>query len=192
MVAGTMFELLEEFGNRDAAEGFAAWLAREYPQVDEFTFRGQHSHGKRRHGRRRKIFNDFITRKPSHHDGYLAMGELQLKQNRIDEAEEMFNRAYTISPASSAFFMADISHRRGQFDRAEKFYEEAIRSNPPNIVVLMDQGGNFVVQGKLREAINAWKAVLAIDPDFEPAKRSIAEAEADLAAKKAAILGGQN
>ena len=87
--------------------------------------------------------------------------------------------------------MADISHRRGQFDRAEKFYEEAIRSNPPNIVVLMDQGSNFVVQGKLREAINAWKAVLAIDPDFEPAKRSIAEAEADLAAKKAAILGGQ-
>jgi len=191
-VARTMFDLLEEFGNRTASEDFAAWLAREYPQIDEFTFlAGNTLMEKGDMGGAEKIFSGFITSKPGHQDGYLAMGELRLKQNRIDEAEEMFNRAYAISPASSAFFMADISHRRSQFDRAEKFYEEAIRSNPPNIVFLMDQGGNFVVQGKLREAINAWKAVLAIDPDFEPAKRSIAEAEADLAAKKAAILGGQ-
>ncbi len=191
-VARTMFDLLEEFGNRTASEDFAAWLAREYPQIDEFTFlAGNTLMEKGDMAGAEKIFSGFITSKPGHQDGYLAMGELRLKQNRIDEAEEMFNRAYAISPASSAFFMADISHRRSQFDRAEKFYEEAIRSNPPNIVFLMDQGGNFVVQGKLREAINAWKAALTIDPDFEPAKRSIAEAEADLAAKKAAILGGQ-
>jgi tetratricopeptide (TPR) repeat protein len=117
------------------------------------------------------------------------MGEVRLQQNRIDEAEEFYRQAYAISPASAAFFVADIHFRRGQHAQAEAFYEEAASKNPPNVAILMEQGENFARQNKLREAINTWQAALKIDPEFELAQRCVADAEAALAARKAAILG---
>lgn len=189
-VAQEMYEMLQAFGDKKVAEEFARYLMTTYPDVDEFAFlTGSILLEKKDFAGAEGLYLSIINKRPDHHDGYIAMGELRLSQARISEAEDFFGRAYAISPASSAFFMADIFFQRGQYAKAETYYEEAVSKNPPNVVYLMDQGGNFAAQNKLREAINAWKKALEIAPDLTLAQDNIDQAEALLAARKAAILG---
>ncbi len=189
-VAREMYEMLEAFGDRAIAEEFARYLMNSYPAVDDFAFlTGNILLERKDFTGAEALYQSILTKHPDHQDGYIAMGELRLLQSRISEAEDFFSRAYAISPASSAFFMADIFFQRGQHEKAEPYYEEAVSKNPPNVVYLMDQGGNFAAQNKLREAINAWKRALEIAPDLTLARDNINQAEALLAAKKAAILG---
>jgi len=189
-VAREMFELLQAFAPPEVADEFVHTMASRYPKINEFVFlAGSLLLEKQDFSGAEAIFRNFINQNPAHHDGYLAMGELCLKQSMIDEAEEFFNRAYALAPASSAYFIADIHRRRGKHDKAEKFFAEAIDRNPPNVVYLMDQAANFATLGKLRDAINTWKKALQIAPELNLARDNIAEAETALAAKKAAILG---
>jgi tetratricopeptide (TPR) repeat protein len=189
-VAIEMYELLRTFGNSQVAEEFAAYLMSTYPEVVDFVFlNGSIMLEKKDFVGAENLYRGVIAKQPDNHDGYIAMGELRLQQSRIDEAEEFFSRAYTISPASSAFYMADICFQRQEYSKAESFYAEAVSKNPPNVVYLMDQGGNFAAQNKLRDAINTWKKALEIAPDLSLARENIDQAEAALAAKKAAILG---
>ena len=189
-VAREMFELLQAFAPPEVTDEFVHTMASRYPKINEFVFlAGSLLLEKQDFSGAEALFRNFINENPAHHDGYLAMGELRLKQSMIDEAEEFFNRAYALAPASSAYFVADIHRRRGKHDKAENFFAEAIGRNPPNVVYLMDQAANFAAQGKLRDAINTWKKALEIAPELSLARDNIAAAETALAAKKAAILG---
>jgi tetratricopeptide (TPR) repeat protein len=136
-----------------------------------------------------KMLQEIIARHPAYYDAYISLGEIKLEQSRIIEARDFFIKAYEIAPASSAYFMADVSRHLNMFAEADRYYLEAINGQPQNIVFRFDHGNNLAAQNRLREAIDAWKSILQYDPNFEPAKTSIKLAEETLAAKKSAILG---
>lgn len=189
-VAQSMFEMLAVACDAKISSDFADYLVQKYPEVIEFSFiKGNIMLEKGDLAGAEAIYTGIVNKRPAHHDGYIAMGEVRLRQSRISEAEELFNKAYSISPASAAFFIADINSQQSRFSAAEKYYDEAIEKNPPNIVFRMDQGTNYAMQQKFSEAIKSWQAALAIDPEFSPALENIKKAEVALAAKKAAILG---
>lgn len=188
--AQNMFEILRLAEKNVQAAALADYLADRHPHITEFRFmQGNLLLEKSDFTGAEAVYTGIINSSPNHHDGYIAMGELRLRQARNADAADFFSRAYSISPASAAFFMADINRLQGNLAAAEKFYAEAVTSNPPNVVYLMDQGTNYAMQDKFNDAIRSWQAALALDNDLEPARENIRQAEAALAAKKALILG---
>lgn len=182
-VAIDMYELLRSFATREVADEFATWLTGRYPDTDEFIFlKGELLIEKNDYNSAEALYQGFIARRPAHHDGYIALGTLRLQQSKLDEAEELFNRAYALAPASSAYFVAAVNHLRGRPEQAEKFYAEAVSSNPPNVIFLMDQAGNYAAQQKLDAAIAAWQKVLEIAPQETAARENIEQARAAQAA----------
>ncbi|MYA71273.1 tetratricopeptide repeat protein, partial [Candidatus Poribacteria bacterium] len=63
---------------------------------------------------------------------YNNLGHVLLKLNRIDEADAVFREALTQdrSLASAAFGRGEVGIRRGQFDVACRFYEQALQQAP--------------------------------------------------------------
>ncbi len=178
-VAIDMYELLQSFGTREVAGEFAAWLNSRFPDTDEFIFlSGDLMIEKQDYNGAEALYQKFIARKPGHQDGYIALGALRMQQSKLDEAEELFKKAYAIAPASSAYFVASVHHMRGRPEQAEEFYAEAVSSNPPNVIFLMDQAGNFASQQKLDLAIAAWQKVLEIAPHETAARENIEQARA--------------
>ena len=63
---------------------------------------------------------------------YNNLGHVLLKLNRIDEADAVFREALTQDEtlASAAFGRGEVGIRRGQFDVARRFYEQALEHAP--------------------------------------------------------------
>ena len=63
---------------------------------------------------------------------YNNLGHVLLKLNRIDEADAVFREALTqdATLASAAFGRGEVRIRRGQFDVARRFYEQALQQAP--------------------------------------------------------------
>lgn len=63
---------------------------------------------------------------------YNNLGHVLLKLNRIDEADAVFREALTQDEtlASAAFGRGEVRIRRGQFDVAHRFYEQALQHAP--------------------------------------------------------------
>lgn len=63
---------------------------------------------------------------------YNNLGHVLLKLNRIDEADAVFRAALTedATLASAAFGRGEVGIRRGQFDVARRFYEQALQHAP--------------------------------------------------------------
>lgn len=63
---------------------------------------------------------------------YNNLGHVLLKLNRTDEADAVFREALTqdATLASAAFGRGEVGIRRGQFDVARRFYEQALQHAP--------------------------------------------------------------
>jgi len=89
---------------------------------------------------------------------YNNLGHVLLKLNRIDEADAVFRETLTLDKtlASAAFGRGQVAAKRGQFDVARRFYEQAIQNNPHEPIFYkaladgLEQLGNIEASKKTR------------------------------------------
>ncbi|NCB40251.1 MAG: tetratricopeptide repeat protein, partial [Erysipelotrichia bacterium] len=123
----------------DAAEFDEHWnqfldfLIQTHSDIARFKlFKGKSLQQDKDFAAAEKMFQELLNTQPDFYETYIAFGALRIEQGLIAEATDFVARAYAIAPASSAYFMADINRRQNKFQEAEKYYAEAVESDPNN------------------------------------------------------------
>lgn len=108
---------------------------------------------------------------PDNFQAQIQAGELFLRIQNIEKANEFFSKAASLNPESfqeraalgNAFF--DIK----KFEEAEKWYSLALAKNPDDIDVRTDLGSTFMERSQpdLDRAVKEYRTSLAKDPKHE-------------------------
>jgi TolB-like protein/DNA-binding winged helix-turn-helix (wHTH) protein/Flp pilus assembly protein TadD len=117
---------------------------------------------------------------------------LIVQNNELDwqTAEREFRRAIALNPnyATAHHWYAEHLMWRGRFDEALQESERARQLDPLSLIIAADNGFILYCARQYDRAIEKWRSVLAIDPDFPRAhlieaayieKGMVAEARAD-------------
>ena len=108
---------------------------------------------------------------PNNFEAQMAAGEMFLRIQNAEKANEFFQRAANAQPESfenqamlgNAFF--DIRN----FEEAEKWYLRALEKNPDDVNVRTDLGSTFMERSQpdLERAIKEYRISLSKDPNHE-------------------------
>lgn len=183
-------------GHLMAAGEYDHWLAltnfvaEKFPEVQSFQIYKANGLAQKGNPEAAEVILQKITAQhPTNHDALISLGVIRMEQAQLPAAMNLFEKAYQIAPASSAFYLADTYKNMGKHQEAEKFYDEAIVGQPQNISFRLEQGNNYAAQNKFREAISSLKGAVALEPALAEAETAIKDLENLLAARRAKILG---
>jgi TolB-like protein/Tfp pilus assembly protein PilF len=135
-----------------------------------------------------------LTRQPNLGEALLAKGYYHyacLKD--YDTAVRYFEQARQLLHNSSQIpeSLAYVTRRRGQWDRSERYFNEAERLDPRNVRLLSQHAISYMFRRHFPEALRKLDQVLDITPDDDvntlANKAAIAQAEGDLP-RAAALL----
>jgi tetratricopeptide (TPR) repeat protein len=123
---------------------------------------------------------DKAKNEPNNFDAQMEAGDLYVKIQAFDKAQEFYNRAEQLKPSDyekivqlgNGFFDA------GKFEKAEKWYEQALAKKPDDINVRTDLGITFVEREKpdLDRAVKEFQTSLETNPRHEPTLYNLAVA----------------
>jgi serine/threonine-protein kinase len=93
-------------------------------------------------------------------------------------AEEGFKRAIALNPnyATAHQFYAEFLVMMGRFDEASKEIKRAQELDPLSLIINAVAGWSFSYARKYDKAIEQYKKILEMDPDFRPARTYLARA----------------
>jgi tetratricopeptide (TPR) repeat protein len=121
---------------------------------------------------------DRAKNEPNNFNAQMEAGNLYVKIQAFDKAEEFYKRAALINPSDyekivrlgNGFF--DI----GKFETAEKWYEQALAKKPDDVNVRTDLGITFVEREKpdLDRAVKEFQTSLETNPRHEPTLYNLA------------------
>jgi tetratricopeptide (TPR) repeat protein len=121
---------------------------------------------------------DKAKNEPNNFDAQMEAGNLYVKIQAFDKAQEFYNRAEQLKPSDyekivhlgNGFF--DI----GKFEKAEKWYEQALAKKPGDVNVRTDLGITFVEREKpdLDRAVKEFQTSLETNPRHEPTLYNLA------------------
>ncbi|MGE5209037.1 MAG: protein kinase domain-containing protein, partial [Alphaproteobacteria bacterium] len=138
-----------------------------------------------------------ITLQPNLGEAMMAMGYYHyacLKD--YDTAVRYFEQARQLMPNSNQipFALAAVTRRKGQWDRSERYFNEAERLDPRNVSVLTQHALSYKDCRRFPEALRKLEQVLNITPDDIDTiveKGAIAQAEGDLPRAAALLISLQ-
>ena len=127
-----------------------------------------------------------LTLQPNLGEAVLAKGSYYyycLKD--YDTAVRYLEQARQLLPNSSRIpeLLAYVARRRGQWDRSERYFNEAERLDPLNVSLLTQRATSYMYLRRFPEALRKLDEVLDItpdDPDILAQKAAVAQAEGDL------------
>ena len=98
--------------------------------------------------------------------GYYNLGNALLKQARIDEAIESYQRALELEPTYSVAYYAlgNTFAKQGKFEEARRHLEKAITLNPDLAEAHSNLGQVLFRQGELENAIQRFRKALELSP----------------------------
>jgi tetratricopeptide (TPR) repeat protein len=100
-------------------------------------------------------------------NGFLVRAQIFSDLKRFDDAAKNFSTATQLDPhlAKAWYYWATSEMQRDNYAKASELLEHAIRIEPENTTDLRLLGQCFIYQSRHSAAVEAWKRVLAIDPD---------------------------
>lgn len=98
---------------------------------------------------------------------YNEIGCILMKQGKIDQAVEVFEKSISRKDKSSVFVVncANAHRRLGNFDRAIELLKEVTEKEPENINAILSLAFTLHLKMEYDEAINYYNKVLAITPE---------------------------
>ena len=134
-----------------------------------------------------------LTLQPNLGEAVLAKGQYHYAcEKDYDTAVRYFEEARQLLPNSSQVpeSLAYVARRKGQWDRADAYFNEAARLDPRNVSLLTQHGLLYIAVRRFPDALRKFDQVLEITPndvDTLALKAAVAQAEGDLT-RAAALL----
>lgn len=99
--------------------------------------------------------------------GFLVRAQIFSDLKRFDDAAKNFSTATQLDPrlAKAWYNWATLEMQRDNYAKASELLEHAIRIEPENTTYLRLLGQCFIYQSRHAAAVEAWRRVLAINPD---------------------------
>jgi tetratricopeptide (TPR) repeat protein len=112
-------------------------------------------------------FQKVTSMEPEYVDGWVNVARARLTEGNLEGAQEMLAKALELAPglAKSHFFMGSVLKGQGRYDEALAHLEKARALYPRDRVVLNQLGRTLFLQRRYREAVEAFGAVLSVDPE---------------------------
>ena len=114
-----------------------------------------------------KEYNEYIKAYPKDADGYVNLGALYKRTDKIDLAIANFEKAYEIEPTDmdTVKDLAFCYHKKCDYDKAIKYYDIAIAKDPNNYSLNYNRAITLHAQEKYPEAIASYEKVLTLKND---------------------------
>ncbi len=125
----------------------------------------------------KEILNKILGKNPNFVPALGSLAHLEVADENLSEAEELFLKAKKIEPANQAIQIAltDIYARQGRLDDTERSLTELIAANPDNTGFRYVLGDFFLKKGLSDNAIEQYREVLAKNPASHDARERLYE-----------------
>ncbi|MBD1388655.1 hypothetical protein IC617_04365 [Neiella sp. HB171785] len=102
-------------------------------------------------------------------EGRANQGLLHMRRGELDKAEQQYITAISIDPYFSASYinLTDIYRATMQPQKAQQFYELAVRNLPKDATIRYSYGLHLIRQGKTKEAAEQFELSVRYQPDDE-------------------------
>lgn len=118
-----------------------------------------------------EIYQTLLAKDPSNADAGNNLGLIRLQQGRLNEAERLFSGLKTSQ--ESLLNLAILYEKKGDLQRAEAIYRDALKIDPPQPEGFFNLGGLLDRRGKVRLAIEALEKAIALKPEYAEAKTAL-------------------
>jgi arylsulfatase A-like enzyme/tetratricopeptide (TPR) repeat protein len=94
--------------------------------------------------------------------------ELSDLEGNYAEAANVYEKILTLRPGTPTSYinLALMRAKMGQFEQALRVLEQGIAAIPGSEILLSRLAHTYMVMGRLKKALDAWQAVLVIDPRY--------------------------
>ncbi len=119
-----------------------------------------------------------IESHPGHASAYHVLGGILMLRMAYEAAVEAFNKYLELAPnqAKGYVALASVQNILGEYDAAEQNLNRALEINPQSASTLQSIGSLLLQKGDKVEAVEKFKAVIALDPDISQAYFDIVSA----------------
>jgi len=104
------------------------------------------------------------------------VGELRMSQEaetlemegRLDDAARAYGQILDLNPRSPVNYvnLALVEAKMNEFDEAVRILERGISALPGSLTLLSRLAHTYMVMGRLQKSLDAWQAVLVMDPEY--------------------------
>ena len=117
-----------------------------------------------------RMWNLVLKEQPHNSRAYLNLGMFYLERGRKQDAISQYEKAleFPQEPLDIVFLHANLAHLfldQGNFDKAWKHFEEAMRASPGNVAFMINFGIDLGRRGRIREAEFVFRRALSLDPN---------------------------
>lgn len=121
---------------------------------------------------------DKAAKEPNNFDAQLQAGDLYVKIQAFDQAQEFYNRAEGLNPTGyeKIVRLGNGFFDSGKYEKAEKWYLRALAQKPDDVSVRTDLGITFIKRenSDLDRAIKEFQTSLGTNPRHEPTLYNLA------------------
>jgi cellulose synthase operon protein C len=109
---------------------------------------------------------------PNSPAGNLLQGELYYLDGRFEEALATFSKPQVADSAmaEAQFFLGNLANRKQEIDKAQTYFEKAVRMNPRYVAARVALAEVLLRKGKSAEARRELQNALELQGDFVPAR----------------------
>lgn len=136
----------------------------------------------RRYDEAAAAFREAITISPRATGAYTALGDVEFRRGRTDEAVGAYRRLMAAYPYA---YVAELHRqvglfelRGGRFEAAAQDLQQAVALDPQDWFAYHLLGHAYYRLGDFRSARAAWERALAVNPDFSPARDQLRQLDA--------------
>lgn len=105
-------------------------------------------------------------------------GAVFMDRNRLPEAKRCFLEALTVDPEHrrSLTLLSQVESQLGNVDEAKRLAEQAVRNSPEDPDAHAARGYSFIYSNRPKEAFEAFREALRLDPNDESARNGMLQA----------------
>jgi tetratricopeptide (TPR) repeat protein len=117
------------------------------------------------------LFAEFARRVPRFGPTYFAMGWLDIKLDRVEQARAELQKSLALEPnlEDARYELAQLDLDNGQLNASERLLEEVLKQDPHHAKANMAMGDLLMRKGKLADAEAYLETAIHEDPKLAPA-----------------------
>lgn len=114
-----------------------------------------------------EVFDKVTSLRPTYSIAYVRKGEILQKRGRAEEALGCYQQAIASGPDKAGIYVeiGNAFAAMGRRDKELKYYERAVALRPSLGVAQLHLAKMYRQEGRLREAVDCCRRMLAVDPD---------------------------